>query len=90
MKQKEYPHVPMQEIVDRVKDVVSPNVDGKVYDKHAAEALKMKTTVLRVYKCVNYLPIDHVVMFCVENEISIDWMLFGSSAEAKEMKWKSL
>lgn len=73
------------EVVERVKDIISKEIDGRVLDIHAADAMELKINVLRVYKSINKMPASHVIAFCEKRAISLDWMLFGKSVKAKKL-----
>ena len=73
----EYNHVPFREIVERVKDIISNEVVGKVFDHHVADVLGLEYTSIRIYKVNNYLPLKNIIMFCQSKQISVDWMLFS-------------
>jgi len=70
-------HVPFYEIVERIKDIISNEVDGKVYDYHVAEALGLSTNSIRMYKSINFLPLEQLMVFCSIRKISCDWLIFG-------------
>lgn len=74
---EEYNHVPFTEIIERVKDIISNEVIGKIYDYHVADALWLEYSSVRMYKAKNYLPLKNVIIFCQANNISVDWMLFS-------------
>jgi len=66
-----------REIVERVKDEISGEVDGIVKDVHVGNALGLTTNTVRIYKTKDYIPYDNVINFCIRYKLSVDWMLFG-------------
>ena len=77
--------VPFSEIVERVKDIVSPKYDRKVFDKDVANELGLHPNSLRAYKATNHIPYRNVIIFCMRHDISVDWMLFDSGFEPKKL-----
>ena len=75
----------MYEIVERIKDVISFEVDGKVFDKHVAKKLHLSANTLRIYKVKNFIPYERIAKFCLENNISFDWLVFGSSCKSEKI-----
>jgi hypothetical protein len=66
----------MHEIVERIKDIISNEIDGKVYDKHVAKKLHFSPSTLRVYKIKNYIPYERIADFCLDYGISFDALVF--------------
>ena len=77
--------VPFSEIVERIKDVISPDLKRRVLDKDVAKALGLAYGTLRTYKSSGYCPVDRVVRFCEEHNVSVDWMLFEPSFAPKPL-----
>jgi len=75
----------MYEIVERIKDVISFEVNGKVFDKHVAKKLQLSPNTLRVYKVKNIIPYERIAEFCLEHNISFDWLVFGSSVKSEKI-----
>ena len=71
-----YNHVPFFEIVERIKDIISHDVQGRVYDRHVAEALGLSTRTLRIYKSADHLPLDAIAHFAAVRDVSLDWLIF--------------
>jgi len=66
-----FEHATVSEIVERIKDIISTDVDGYVYDHHVSDALHLKASTLRVYKASNHLPIKNIAIFCVSRDVDI-------------------
>ena len=79
------PIVPFSEIVERIKDIISYKYNRKIFDKDVANELGLTPNSLRVYKVLNHIPYKYVVLFCLRNNISIDWMLFDRGIEPKRL-----
>ena len=75
-----------REIVERIKDEISNDVDGPVRYKHVADVLGLKPSTVRLYVVKDHMPYKHVLRFCEKREISVDWMLFGMSFERKRLQ----
>jgi len=71
-----YNHTPFTEIVERIKDILSPEIPGRIYDRHVAEELGLSPNSIRVYKSADYLPLDQLAMFCARRDVSLDWLIF--------------
>lgn len=68
----------VDDIFERVKDVISHQYpDSKVLDKNVAHALGIKPASLSMMKKRGHIPYDEVTMFCIRNNVSANWMLFG-------------
>jgi len=71
-----------EEIIEVIKNIISPEVKGKVYDKHVAGVLNMTTGNLATAKKRNNIPYDEVLDFCAIRKISANYMLYGQSPES--------
>ncbi|MDO9304619.1 MAG: helix-turn-helix domain-containing protein [Sulfuricurvum sp.] len=81
----------MNEIVERIKDVISNDHPGKnIKDKHVAHALDMKPNCLYLKKSRGLLPYETVVLFCIRRNVSLNWMLFGVGSMRLDDAVKSL
>lgn len=70
--------VSMEDVVERIKDVISKDfADTKVLDKNVAHALGITPAALAVKKSRNLLPYDKLTMFCIENKVNTNWLFFG-------------
>ncbi len=77
--------IPFSEIVERIKDIISPSYNRNVFDKDVAEALGISPVTLRAYKAANYYPYKNLIIFCMDKNISIDWLLFDLSFTPKTL-----
>ncbi|GHV01054.1 transcriptional regulator [Campylobacterota bacterium] len=68
------------EVLNRIRDVISHEVNGRVRDQDVAQALGLKAGNLATLKSRDRLPIDEIALFCAKRRISINWMLFDQSA----------
>lgn len=64
------------EIVENIKDILSLQKDGKIFDADVAEALNMSRTNLALLKHRFVTPIAEVCFFCKKRNISINEFLF--------------
>jgi len=81
----------MDEIVERMKDVISHDYPGKkIRDKHVAFVLSLKPNNLAVMKLRGLIPYEDVVMFCIRRKVNLNWMLFGLGSMRLDDAVKSL
>lgn len=70
------------EVIDRLRDVISGEAGGKVADREVAEALGITSGNLATLKSRARLPFEAIANFCAKRAISINWVLFDQSAES--------
>ncbi len=70
-----------KEITERIKDIISGEVDGKVTDSNVAKVLGFTQTGFASRKLRNSLPYEEIILFCVERNISINWLLFNQGVK---------
>ena len=68
--------VETREIVERVKDVLSKDIKGNIFDWHVADELGIPYSTLRVMIMKNRLPLKQVALFCYKRDLSITTMIF--------------
>lgn len=66
----------VSEIIERIKDIISSEIDGKVQDYHVADALNMKRNTLKMDKRDNRIPYDELLKFCYGRDIDIYELLY--------------
>ena len=74
----------MQEIIERLKDILSNEIEGKVYDKDVASALGISKESLSHLKKRGSVPYEQISKFCAKRDISINWVLFGQVPKSLE------
>jgi DNA-binding Xre family transcriptional regulator len=67
------------EIIKRLKSVLSNNNTQKIYDKDIAAALGLEAQYFTVMKKRKKIPFREIAIFCNKKEISINWILFESN-----------
>jgi len=65
-----------REIIERVKDHISKDIKGYVFDYHVADALEMSYSTLRINIMKDKPPIVKVVIFCHKHNLKIDEFIF--------------
>lgn len=70
------------EVMERIRDVISGEKDGKVMDRDVAKALSLTSGNLATLKSRNRLPFEAIADFCAIRSISINWILFDQSAKS--------
>lgn len=70
------------EVMERIRDVISGEKDGRVMDRDVAKALDLTSGNLATLKSRDRLPIEAIAAFCAKRSISINWILFNQSAES--------
>jgi len=71
--------VTTREAVERIKDIISKEIDGFVYDKHVAKKLGMTQAALACKIKRDSLPLKEIALFCYKNSIDIKKIVFGSN-----------
>lgn len=66
-----------EEIVEKLRDVLSSERRGKVFDKDIATALDLTSVNFASMKKRNSVPFTNLLDFCALKKISINWMLYG-------------
>lgn len=70
--------VKMQDIVERIKDVISKDFPkDKVLDKNVAHELGISPGALAVQKTRDLVPYDELTMFCIKRKVNLNWLFFG-------------
>lgn len=65
-----------RESIERIKDIISPDIDGCVFDYHVADALDMDYASLRVAICKDVMPIREIAKFCYDKKLIVNDLLF--------------
>ncbi|QOR61171.1 LexA family transcriptional regulator [Sulfurovum sp. ST-21] len=71
----------IEDIIDRLIDILEKERGEKVYVKDVAKALKMSSSQLSNFKSRKSIPYDKITEYCARNRININWVLFGQSVE---------
>ena len=69
----------MEDIVEKIKDVICHEIDGKVFDQDVAKVLEIDRGVLALRKKRNSVPHTEVFRFCRKYKVSIESMIFKNS-----------
>jgi len=64
--------VDCREVVERIKDIVSKEQEGFVYDYQIADILKIGYSTLRFAISKNKLPIREIARFCYHRNLIIN------------------
>lgn len=75
----------MDNVVDRIKDILADEYQYKVLDKNVAHELGLTATALSTQKSRDLVPYDNLTMFCIRRKISTNWLFFGVGT--KEMSY---
>lgn len=67
----------LDEIIEKLRDVLSSEKKGKVFDKDIATALDITSVNFATMKKRNSVPYSNILDFCAIKKISINWMLYG-------------
>jgi len=62
--------------MEDIKDIICWEIDGKVFDKHVAEALGITQMNYGTMKKRSRYPYEQIAHFCHERGISMNWLLF--------------
>ncbi|PWE19339.1 phage repressor protein, partial [Aliarcobacter skirrowii] len=75
----------INEIIDKLKDILSNELDNKrVFDKDVAAALNISKESLSIMKKKNSIPYEQIAKFCAKRKISINWVLFDQLPKSLE------
>jgi len=69
-------YVDAREVMERIKDIISKDVKGNVYDYHVADTLKIPYSTLRIKIMKDEIPHEKVLDFCCKNELNVNELLF--------------
>ena len=70
------------EIVEELKDIISSDIKGKVFDKDVADILNISHMNFATMKKRDKMPFEELLNFCASRSIAINWLLFGQSPES--------
>lgn len=68
--------VECRECVERVKDILSLDIEGTVFDWHVSDELEIPYSTMRINIMKNRLPLKQVALFCYRRGISINDIIF--------------
>jgi len=67
----------MEEVIERIKEVIRDEYNSKVLDKNVAHELDISTTRLSSLKSRKIVPYDELTMFCIRRKVNTNWLFFG-------------
>jgi len=68
--------VTTREAIERIKDIISGEIDGFVFDKDVANKLSITQTTLASRIKRDSMPLKEIALFCYENNIDIKKIIF--------------
>lgn len=68
--------VSTRESVERIKDIISQDIQGCIFDYHVADALKMDYVTLRIAISKNRNPVEEIAMFCYSKNLIVNDFIF--------------
>ncbi len=72
----------LNEIIDKLKDVISESRIGKkVFDKDVADALGIPQATFATMKKRNSIPYAEILEFCALKKISVNWLFFDQAVD---------
>lgn len=69
--------VSTKESIERIKDIISVDVEGCVYDYHVADAIGVEYSALRTAIASDKTPIREIALFCYERKLVVNDLLFN-------------
>lgn len=69
--------IKFMDVIDRVRDSLSDDTEGKVLYKDIASALQLKQDYLAVIKRRGKIPYEALSYFADSREINLNWILLG-------------
>ena len=67
----------VNDIIEKLKDVLSTETDKKIFDKDVANELYISQANFATMKTRNKIPFSNILDFCALKKISINWLLYG-------------
>ena len=74
----------LNEIIEKIKDILSSEQESKVFDKDVAAALSLSKDSLSHMKRKNSIPYEQIAKFCAKRKISINWVLYDQFPRSLE------
>jgi len=74
------------DIIIRLKEVISTDQKNKIYNKDVAKALELTPQYFAVIKKRGKIPYESIAHFCKKNSISINWILFEQEPKVLSQK----
>jgi len=72
----------LNEIIDKLKDVISETrVGKKIFDKDVADALNIPQATFATMKKRNSIPYEEILEFCALKKISVNWLFFDQAVD---------
>ena len=68
--------VECREVVERLKDIMSNEQEGNVYDYQVADVLKIGYSTLRFAMAKDKIPIREVALFCYKRNLTVNALIF--------------
>lgn len=68
--------VSTKESVERIKDIISVDIQGCVYDHHVADALGVEYSALRTAIARDKTPVKEIAEFCYVKGLVVNDLLF--------------
>jgi len=68
--------VSTRESLERIKDIISKDIEGCVFNHHVADVLGMDYGALRIAISKDNMPIREIAKFCYEKELIVNDLLF--------------
>jgi phage repressor protein C with HTH and peptisase S24 domain len=82
MRQKDDKMLILNEIIDKLKDVISETTIGKkVFDKDVADALGIPQATFATMKKRNSIPYEEILEFCALKKLSVNWLFFDQAVD---------
>ncbi len=70
-----------KEVLEKLKDVISKDVNKKVFDKDVATALSIPQTTFATMKKRGSIPYKEILEFCAVKKISVNWLFFDQAID---------
>lgn len=71
----------IKEIIQKLKDIISEETKGYVFDKDVACELGLSPSSLAQHKLCGTVPFYNIAFFCAKRKISINWVLFDQDPD---------
>jgi len=69
------------DVLEKLKDIISKDINKKVFDKDVATALSIPQTTFATMKKRGSIPYREILEFCALKKISVNWLFFDQAID---------
>ena len=68
--------VSTRESIERIKDIISSDIRGCIYDHHVADVLGLDYSTLRTAIAKDKMPVKEIAEFCYDKKLIVNDLVF--------------